>query len=483
MDGNFSRIFNSDTSDNEDFDIPSISGLLETPERRQSPRRVGDPLALSLPTLNTPQHEFGRSPSSDFDRFTSSLDGFASNISGLSSPTLGDALDDIDLKELTKDLHGSPGPAPKTPLNLEGLLDIQCDTEDTVPRGLSDVVRGPLTPPPSISKGSNSPYKTLSSESVDKIVNRLDDLISTNETKVQLSAAKIPSPPAINATVRKRPAPRKPPVLPPKGARIAPKRQLSTLEGTKLGVQNKTLNTLGDLASSLGITEPPPTKPMRCTDPNQILITGPPKPPARAASRQPTIVVGRVNGKVGAPGTRVVPGTRHAIPTLPTTTRHAIPSGKAIVPTKAPLDANKNMVVPYNPPPKKTENKKFVLLPLEKLQNASPALIAQLGLDASLIPGASTKRAPPDPVEGIPEKRTKPTVEEPAGISGGGGGGIEKGKFPINVTLPKGTKEKFRDFQGIPELLEKAKSKSPPHQKVQLFRNGKLYQRLHPAEQ
>ena len=344
----------------------------------------------------------------------------------------------------------------------------------------------------------------FSSENCSKIVDRLDDLISSNESRVQLSAIPKSSEPPVVTKRQKpnkkhnfvRPDPRK--VRPiskkvelanpserPIDPRLIPRKssmgEKSTLQPTSPS------STLATLASSLGIVKPasPHKSTQSCALHNaaQAVNSASMRPAKLGSDMSQPIVIGKSNTQ-SKPSQRylnkpviisqippqavikskpIVKATKivsTSVKSYPNTSsmKTCINVGNTKAPSAitiktSPNGTNKQSIVPYKTPAQtpNTENNKYVLLPLEKLKNASPAVIAQLGLDKTLA--NSAKR----PVSGDPgpEKRMKADSPEP------GTSFTDRTTFPINIKLPKSTKERLSsEYHGsIPEMIEKARAK------------------------
>ena len=560
IDGNFNKIFNSEDSGDEEFPLSPLPSLMRDDAgfspRIHSPLSLGDPLtSLTLPTLPfaTPQHDYSRSYSlsgdspSEFEKFTGVLDlgnVDSNSVTQLFSPTRTN-IEDLDLRDLISPKPPPPtlpSPAPRTPLNLENLLEIDSrsskdqlqdiiNTAASVSSSKASITEVPRAPTPlaPAQSPSNKPRAAqasvseltksaaavpLSSENVSKIVNMLDDLISTNQSKVQLSA--IPKDKAaVPATTTKPAKPRKvrgnfqppdssrPIAMKPEPSksrvrlkvhsgssttsRSAPSPPSNGYSNVNSSVNsnvnssvnsptpshhssssNNTSSTLETLASSLGIVKPAPNTLLsnQTTRPVVHTLNSTPRVkktivkinPGNNATQQP-IVIGKANTEPKS-STKVLkkPVVIAQIPTQTQTvvrSKGTVSKGPKIVSatikTGTPVATSNKVVVPYKSP--KTESKKYVLLPLEKLQNASPSVISQLGLDSAL--GNSNKRPASLPEKSSPDKRIKSdTIQKPGSFT-------ENTKFPINITLPKQTKEKFSsEFTGsIPEMMEKARAK------------------------
>ena len=492
----------------------------------------------------------GDSPS-EFEKFTGVLDlgnvDTNSAMSQLFSPTRTN-IEDLDLRDLISPTPIPPAsPAPKTPLNLENLLEIdsrssQEQLQDIIntaanveaissPKAsITEVPRAqtPLAPAraptPQTTVKTASPVSELtksaaavplSSEHVSKIVNMLDNLISSNQSKVQLSA--IPKDKAaVPATTTKpiKPKKQRGNFLPPDSSRPLavrpdtpknkPKLKTSgsfpssprTPGGSPISNEysnvnspapsslsstssDNNLSTLETLASSLGIVRqaksPKPTPQItKQTDTSpQVVHTVNSTPRAKKTiikinqgNAQQPIVIGKTNSEVTKPTVKFLKKPV-VISQIPPQTHAAIRSKPAVnktpkivsatIKTGAPTATNK-VVVPYKSPAAKTEGKKYVLLPLEKIQNASPSVISQLGLDAA-IANSNKRPAAPLPEKSTSDKRIKSETIQPTTSF------TEKTEFPINITLPKQTKEKFKSeyTSSIPEMMEKARAKRKSH--------------------
>ena len=632
IDDNFNdHIFNTDESDNDEEDSgifnhddvetssgiynnsfslaslssPLLNGNLDSPST--SPRRLttpagegppGDPLSLNLPSLNflTPKHEFSRQFSlpqespTDFEKFTSVIDVGSPHRSlpqFLSPPRTN--IDDLDLRDLlsTKSLPPA-SPAPRTPLSIENLLEIDPrssadqlqDIIETVvntksstpsitevpsspapldpkavlfnpsPRNCSHKFNSAFLSPKTISSPNSSSYSVakspnlstkglkptsppslshitkssssapFSSKNASDIVSHLDDLISSNESKVQLSAIpKSDEPPVLP----KRQKPKKSNFARPdvKKIRSHLRKSEQTMSSNrpidprlvtrKPSVSGKissprtgsppisdTSSTLESLASSLGIVKPaessfqnmPNAMEQNATIHAVNSVSQPGKPTKLGNAPSQPMVIGK-SGSQSKPGqrylnkpviisqippqaviktkpivksTKIVSASVKQYPnsagvktyTSPdnTTGSSAGQSSSAATAFKtSPNASNKHSIVPYKTPAQTTkpENNKYVLLPLDKLKNASPAVLSQLGLDKALP--NSTKR--PVTVETGPEKRIKTDPPEPSTSF------TEKTTFPINIKLPNSTKERLSsEYHGsIPEMIEKARAK------------------------
>lgn len=548
IDGNFNQIFNSDDSgDEETFSLPSLPSPLRDDAtfspRIHSPLSLGDPLtSLTLPTLPfaTPKHEFSRSFSlsgdspSEFEKFTGvldlgNMDASNGSMTQLFSPNRTN-IDDLDLRDLILPKPILPAsPAPRTPLNLENLLEIdsrssQEQLQDIIntaasvqpgssPKASITEVSRTTTPQAPIKAGAVSELTKsaagvpLSDEHVSKIVNMLDTIISSNQSKVQLSA--IPKDKAVlPATTTKPMKPKKPRgnFVPPDSSRPLAKKLSQPRSKTRLKVSSaappkpapgspasngysnvsspsslsstssdNTSSTLETLASSLGIVRPAKSSPQinktSTTHPqvvqtvNSTLRVKKTIVKINQGHTQQPIVIGKMNSdnksnpkmlKKPVVISQIPPQSHSTIRSKPAVTKGP-KIVSATIKTGAPTSTNK-VVVPYKSPAVKTESKKYVLLPLEKLQNVSPSVISQLGLDNALA--SSNKR----PAAALPEKATadkrikSETIQPSTSFT-------EKTQFPINITLPNQTKEKLKpEFTGsIPEMIEKARAKRKTH--------------------
>jgi hypothetical protein len=467
-------------------------------------------------------------------------------MSQLFSPTRTN-IEDLDLRDLISPKPvppPQPSPAPRTPLNLENLLEIdsrssQEQLQDIIntaasveaissPKASITEVPRPQTPlaparAPTPSTTTGSPQKVgsvseltksaaavpLSSENVSKIVNMLDDLISSNQSKVQLSA--IPKDKAaVPATTTKPVRPKKPRgnFVPPDSTRpIAMKPDIpktrsrlkmggnsgapikTALVGTNVpsppsnGYSNvtspssssttscdNTSSTLETLASSLGIVRPA-TSPKPSAQINKPATPQPVVHTVNSTPRNKKTIVKINQGNVQQPIvigkntsdlksnvkilkkpvviSQIPPQSHAVIRSKPAVTKIQGPKIVSATIKTGPLTST-NKVVPYKSPAVKTESKKYVLLP--------PNVISQLGLDSALANG--TKRpAAPLPEKSTTDKRIKSETIQPSTSF------TEKTEFPINITLPKQAKEKIKtDFTGsIPEMIEKARAKRKSH--------------------